>query len=57
MTKRTTEDWHGCPTRYNAEFLNAEQGVSTNILAARLLALEEEGVVNILECGLAAAND
>ena len=69
MTKRTTDDWHGCPIRYSAaifgdpwsllvlrdlmfsgarhyaDFLNAGEGISTNILAARLVALEEEGLV------------
>lgn len=70
MTKRSTEDWHGCPIRYGAavfgdqwclmvlrdlmfkeakyyaDFLNAGEGVSTNILAARLATLESEGIID-----------
>ncbi len=69
MTKRTTEDWYGCPIRYGAtifgdnwcllilrdlmfkgakhyaDFLNAGEGISTNILASRLTTLEAEGIV------------
>ena len=69
MTKRTTQDWHGCPIRfaaaifgdnwcllilrdlmfkgakYYADFINAGEGISTNILAARLAMLEAEGII------------
>lgn len=69
MTKRTTDDWHGCPIRYGAaifgdhwcllilrdlmfkgaqyyaDFVNADEGISTNILAARLVKLEDEGML------------
>lgn len=69
MTKRSSEDWHGCPIRYGAaifgdpwsllvlrdlmfngarhyaDFLNAGEGISTNILATRLSQLESEGLV------------
>lgn len=69
MTRKTTNDWHGCPIRYGAvifgdnwcllilrdlmfkgarhyaDFLNAGEGISTNILASRLVTLEAEGVI------------
>lgn len=69
MTKRSSDDWHGCPIRYGAailgdpwsllvlrdlmfngarhyaDFLNAGEGISTNILAARLSQLETEGLI------------
>ncbi len=69
MTKRTTQDWHGCPIRYSAaifgdnwsmlilrdlmfkgakhyaDFINAGEGISTNILATRLARLEAEGII------------
>ena len=69
MTKRTTEDWHGCPIRYGAavfgdpwcllilrdlmfkgaryyaDFINAGEGISTNILATRLAVLEDERII------------
>lgn len=69
MTKRSSDDWHGCPIRYSAavlgdpwsllilrdlmfnaarhyaDFLTADEGISTNILAARLVALENEGLI------------
>ncbi|OUR76128.1 transcriptional regulator [Alphaproteobacteria bacterium 46_93_T64] len=70
MTKKTTEDWNGCPIRYSAaifgnkwcmlilrdlmfkeakyyaDFLNAGEGISTNILANCLVKLEAEGIVS-----------
>jgi len=69
MTKRTTQDWHGCPIRYGAaifgdnwcllilrdlmfkgakhyaDFINAGEGISTNILAVRLNMFEVEGII------------
>jgi len=69
MTKKTSDDWHGCPIRYSAaifgdnwcmlilrdlmfkgathyaNFLNAGEHISTNILASRLTKLEVEGVI------------
>jgi len=69
MTKRSTDDWHGCPIRYGAaifgdhwcllilrdlifkgaryyaDFVNADEGISTNILAARLVKLEDERIL------------
>jgi len=69
MTKRSTNDWHGCPIRYGAaifgdhwcllilrdlmfrgaryyaDFINAGEGIATNILATRLAELEDEGIL------------